>query len=50
MIGELLVFVVVVAVIAIAGVVLGMLVAPRVGRLSERIAEPEDEDTGDGTD
>jgi hypothetical protein len=50
LIGELLVFVVVVAVIAIAGVVLGMLVAPRVGRLSERIAEPEDEDTGDGTD
>lgn len=50
MIGELLVFVVVVAVVAIAGVVLGMLVAPRVGRLSERIAEPEDEDAGDGTD
>ncbi len=50
MIGELLVFVVVVAVVAIAGVVLGMLVAPRLGRLSERIAEPKDEDAGDGTD
>ena len=50
MIGELLVFVVVVAVIAIVGVVVGMLVAPRLGRLSERIAEPKDEDAGDGTD
>jgi hypothetical protein len=50
LIGELLVFVVVVAVVAIAGVVLGMLVAPRLGRLSERIAEPKDEDAGDGTD
>ena len=50
MIGELLVFVVVVAIVAIAGIVLGMLVAPRLGRLSERIAEPKDEDAGDGTD
>ncbi len=50
MIGELLVFVVFVAVIAIAGVVLGMLVAPRLGRLSERISEPKDEDAGDGTE
>lgn len=50
MIGELLVFIVVVAVIAIVGVVVGMLVAPRLGRLSERIAEPKDEDAGDGTD
>ena len=50
MIGELLVFIGVVAVIAIIGVVVGMLVAPRLGRLSERIAEPKDEDAGDGTD
>ena len=50
MIGEVLVFLVVVAVIAIVGVVVGMLVAPRLGRLSERIAEPKDEDAGDGTD
>ena len=50
MIGELLVFVGVVAIVAIAGIVLGMLVAPRLGRLSERIAEPKDEDAGDGTD
>jgi gas vesicle protein len=50
LIGELLVFIVVVAVIAIVGVVVGMLVAPRLGRLSERIAEPKDEDAGDGTD
>jgi gas vesicle protein len=50
LIGELLVFIVVVALIAIVGVVVGMLVAPRLGRLSERIAEPKDEDAGDGTD
>ncbi len=50
MIGELLVFVVMVAVVAIVGLVVGMLVAPRLGRMSERIAEPEDEDAGDGTD
>jgi hypothetical protein len=50
LIGELLVFAVVVAVVGIAGVGIGMLVAPRLGRLSERIAEPEDEDAGDGTD
>jgi gas vesicle protein len=50
LIGELLVFIVVVAVIAIVGVVVGMLVAPRLGRMSERIAEPKDEDAGDGTD
>ncbi len=50
MIGELLVFVVVVVIVAIVGVVVGMLVAPRLGRLSERIAEPKDEDAGDGTD
>lgn len=50
MIGELLVFIAVVAVTAIVGVVVGMLVAPRLGRWSERIARPKDEDAGDGTD
>jgi hypothetical protein len=50
LIGELLVFIVVVAVIAIVGIVVGMLVAPRLGRMSERIAQPKDEDAGDGTD
>lgn len=50
MIGELLVFVGAVALIAIVGVVVGMLVAPRLGRMSERIAEPKDEDAGDGTE
>ena len=50
MIGELLVFVGFVGVVATAGVVVGMLVAPRIGRMSERVAEPEDEDAGDGTD
>ena len=41
-----MVFIVVVAVVAIAGVGLGMLVAPRLGRLAER----SDEDEGDGND
>ena len=50
MIGELLVFIVIVAVVAIVGVVVGMLVAPRLGRMSEWIAEPTDEDAGDRTD
>jgi hypothetical protein len=50
MIGEVLVFVVAVALFAIAGVVVGMLVAPRVGRLAERASEPEEEDAGDGAD
>jgi hypothetical protein len=40
------VFLVAVAVFAIVGVGLGMLVAPRLGRLAERI----DEDDGDGND
>jgi hypothetical protein len=46
MTGDLLVFVLVVAVVAIVGVGVGMLVAPRLGRLAERI----DEDEGDGND
>jgi len=43
---DLIVFVVAVAVFAIVGVGIGMLVAPRLGRLAERI----DEDEGDGND
>jgi hypothetical protein len=43
---ELVVFLVAVAVFAIVGIGVGMLVAPRLGRLAERI----DEDAGDGTD
>ena len=50
MIGELLVFAGFVAVVAVVGVVVGMLVAPRIGRMGERISEPKDEDTRDGTD
>ena len=50
MIGELVVFVGMVAVVAIVGIVVGMLVAPRLARLSDRVAEPKDEDAGDGTD
>lgn len=46
MTGDLLVFVLVVAVVAIVGVCVGMLVAPRLGRLAERI----DEDEVDGND
>lgn len=44
--GDLIVFVVAVGLFAIGGIVIGMLVAPRLGRLAERI----DEDAGDGTD
>ena len=43
---DLIVFVVAVAIFAIGGIGLGMLVAPRLGRLAERI----DEDDGDGND
>lgn len=43
---DLVVFVIAVSVLAIVGVAIGMLVAPRLGRLAERI----DEDAGDGTD
>jgi gas vesicle protein len=50
MIGEVAVFAVAVAVFGIVGVVIGMLVAPRLGRMTERLTEPEDEDAGDGAD
>lgn len=43
---DLLIFVLAVAVFAIVGIAIGMLVAPRLGRLTE----PKDEDAGDGTD
>ena len=43
---DLIVFIVAVAVFAIEGIGLGMLVAPRLGRLAERI----DEDDGDAND
>ncbi|HSL76543.1 MAG TPA: hypothetical protein VK867_06345 [Candidatus Limnocylindrales bacterium] len=43
---DVIVFLVAVAVFAIVGIGLGMLVAPRLGRLAERI----DEDDGDGND
>ncbi|HET7496594.1 MAG TPA: hypothetical protein VFJ80_14235 [Candidatus Limnocylindrales bacterium] len=46
MIGELMVFLAAVGVFAIGGIVVGMLVAPRLARL----ADPKDEDAGDGTD
>jgi hypothetical protein len=43
MTGELLIFVVVVAIVAIVGVRVGMLVAPRLGRLAERMDEDDDD-------
>jgi flagellar biosynthesis/type III secretory pathway M-ring protein FliF/YscJ len=43
-IGQVLVFLVMVAAFAIVGIVVGMLVAPRL----ERMTEPKEEDDGDG--
>jgi hypothetical protein len=43
---DLVVFLLAVAVFAIGGIAIGMLVAPRLGRLAERV----DEDGGDGPD
>ena len=50
MIDQVLVFAVAVTVFGIVGVGIGMLVAPRLGRLAERLTEPTDEDAGDGPD
>jgi hypothetical protein len=50
MIGDLLIFVVAVTAFAIVGVVVGMLLSPRLGRITDRMAEPKDEDAGDGLD
>jgi hypothetical protein len=44
--GELLLFAIAVVVLAMFGVAIGMLVAPKIGRLAERA----DEDDGDRTD
>ncbi|HEX2469817.1 MAG TPA: hypothetical protein VHK05_04450 [Candidatus Limnocylindrales bacterium] len=43
---DLIVFLFAVGLFAIGGIAVGMLVAPRLGRLAERT----DEDDGDGTD
>ncbi len=43
---DLIVFLVAVGLFAVVGIALGMLVAPRLGRLAERM----DEDDGDGPD
>jgi hypothetical protein len=43
---DLIVFLLAVGMFGIGGIVVGMLVAPRLGRLAERT----DEDDGDGTD
>jgi hypothetical protein len=43
---DLIVFLFAVGLFAIVGIAIGMLVAPRLGRLAERV----DEDPGDGTD
>ena len=42
----LLLFVLAVALFAIGGIAIGMLLSPRIGRMAERM----DEDDGDGTD
>ncbi len=50
MIEQVLVFAAAVSVFAIAGIGLGMLVAPRFGRVADRIGEPDDEEPGDQPD
>jgi len=50
MIEQLVIFLGAVALFAIIGVRVGMLVAPRLGRMSERMDEPNEEDAGDGVD
>ena len=48
--GDLLVFIAIVAFVGVAGIVVGMLVlAPRLTRLADRAAHP-DEESGDRTD
>ena len=49
MIEQVLIFAAAVSVFAIAGIGLGMLIAPRLGRVLDRIDEP-DEEPGDGPD
>lgn len=44
---EYLVFAAVVAVIAVVGIRVGMLLAPRIDRLSDRLAGPDDEEPRD---
>jgi len=50
MIEPVLIFAAAVAVFAIVGIGVGMLLAPHVGRLADRINEPDAEDAGDGPD
>jgi len=50
MIEQLMVFVGAVVLFAFIGVRVGMLVAPRLGRISDRMNEPDDEVAGDGDD
>ena len=50
MIEQVVVFVGAVVLFALIGIRVAMLVAPRVGRISDRVGEPNDEDAGDGDD
>ena len=50
MIEQFVIFVGAVVLFAFIGVRVGMLVAPRLGRMSERMNEPNEEDAGDGVD
>ena len=50
MIEQVIVFLGAVVLFAFIGIRVGMLVAPRLGRISDRMNEPKDEDAGDGDD
>ena len=50
MIEQVLIFAAAVAVFAIAGIGLGMLVAPRLGRVADRMGRPDDEEPRDEPD
>ena len=50
MIEQVLIFAVAVCAFAIVGIGLGMLVAPRLGRVADRIGEPLDEEPRDEPD
>jgi hypothetical protein len=50
MIEQVVIFALAVVALGIVGIGVGMLVAPRLGRLAERLTEPTDEDAGDGPD
>lgn len=50
MIEQVVIFVAAVVLFAFVGVRVGMLVAPRLGRMSDRMNDPNEEEAGDGDD